>query len=246
MTLTINEVVARTTSRIPHGVSWTPDEPYGPHGIDDWEAPVVSMLYCVTPTPAVVSYFRERGHSLLISHHPYVIPSIPQLVFHTALDCCEGGLNDMWRDGLGLQDARHIDGTLGWVGRVEPLGYWDLWGRVLRTCGPPWGDSWIDRGRLEGGVIRSVAVCSGLGGYVADLALATGADAYVTGELLCPARDVGFPCVIETGHTASEAMGVKLFRDILPGIKVELAPFGLDRCRGETFGPNWLVRSSRT
>ena len=102
----------------PKEISWDRmrREAYGAYGIEDHNKTVKKVLYCVTPSHEIESYAKDHGYDLVISHHPtYACRGIPHLIFHTALDCCEGGLNDMWRDHLGLHaSSRHFDGRLGW------------------------------------------------------------------------------------------------------------------------------------
>jgi len=243
VSLPIRELAARTTRAVPLEVSWTVDEPYGPYGIRDWQVAVHRVLYCVTPNEDVIGYFTRNGYDLLISHHPFVVGKVPQLVLHTALDCCEGGLNDMWRDALGLQRAEHIDGTLGWYGSVGAITPQELSRRVEDFCDLIEGEFWFDPRRVAAG-INSVAVCSGLGGVIVDRTLSTGADAYVTGELIQAPWKTGFACVIETGHTRSEIHGVRLLRQILPEVIVDVAPEGVDAYRGETWRRNRLSREA--
>jgi putative NIF3 family GTP cyclohydrolase 1 type 2 len=159
---------------------------------------------------------------------------LPQLIFHTALDCCENGLNDMWRDHLRLKNTcQHFDGTLGWHGEIEPIQFSELVARVKLFSGNIFGETFNKKGMTD--IIKTVVICSGLGGMVNELALATEADCYIIGQNTMPASSTGFKAVIETGHTASEWIGVNFFRKILAGVQVDLAPAEIDRFSGECF-----------
>lgn len=228
------QAVRRLLTAIPESETWerVRGEAYGPQGIVSG-ADVRRVLYCVTIGPAVEDYWRQGGYDLLVAHHPFRPRSpIPNVVLHTALDSVPGGLNDLWRDALGLEEARPITGNLGWVGRVPKVPFEKLVTRIRDFAGG-----------IEGQVVSakksvsSVAICTGLGGFVADEAAATGADVYVTGELTQWAADVGMPAVIEVGHTRSETVGVATIQAVLgPGIQVDAAPLEIDRWAGEVFG----------
>lgn len=231
----IEEVIEVTTRCIPRDIAWEAKEAYGPYNIVP-QSEVHRALYCVTPTREVVKYAKENKYDLLISHHPFVVSGIPQLIFHTALDCCEGGLNDMWRDALGVQGPQHFDGTLGWFGDIEPIAVEDLKQKIMDFCGNCIGEVYIKEGFNR--QVKSVVICTGLGGMVTELAAATKADCYILGELCSKGEDTTFNSVIEVGHTFSEWIGVHLFRKILPQITVDSAPFNLDYYGGETFAGN--------
>ena len=208
--------------KVPEAIAWSRGEFYGPNGVDS-EADIKKILFCVTPTEAVIKYFKKNQYDLLISHHPFRV-SVPQIILHTALDCCEGGLNDIWRDVVGVRDAKHFDGTLGWHGAIEPISFTAL----VQKCEDFMGGK--VRGQLYHKIetIRSVVICTGLGGLVTTQARNTGADLYLTGELCSPAHSVGLPAVIETGHTLSERCGVDVIRRLLPDMRVDTAPLKID------------------
>ena len=216
-------VVKIITDRVPNSESWT-RELYGAFNLKP-NVDIKKVMFCVTPTRAVVAKFKKEGYDLLVSHHPFRV-DVPQLILHTALDCCEGGLNDMWAKQLGIKNPKHFDKNLGWYGEIEPITLSDLQNSIVKiTNGGNDGLAYTN-----GEIITSVVVCSGLGGMVSRQALATGADCYVTGELVSPANKLGFKAVIETGHTKSEWIGVNLIKEILEphGIQVDYAGFDVD------------------
>lgn len=220
----------------PKEIAWSPHELYGEYNIEDHNKTVKKVLYCVTPTQQVLAHFRKHGYDLLISHHPY-LTNVPQLIFHTALDCVEiGGLNTQWRDAIGMLPGYcHFDGTLGWVGEIPPVEFTELINKVKNFAGKIDGQIYLDPSIKK---IKSVVICSGLGGLVAEQALETGADCFLLGESLLSAEEMGFKATIEVGHTASEWCGVNLFRDILKGVQVDLTPATLDVFGKEFYRPN--------
>jgi len=224
-------VVKALTKRIPSKDQWV-EEAYGGFGINPM-AEINKILYCVTPTEEVQKKFKSGGYDLLVSHHPFVVKGIPMVILHTALDCCDGGLNDQWADLVKIQDRKHFDDNLGWYGLVEPISFADLLKKVDLLSGDIVGQIYHPGNDL----IRSVVVCSGLGGMVLWQARQTGADCYITGEMTGPAERSGFRALIEIGHTRSEWMGIKLIRDVLgPSVLVDYAGFDIDRFGSEVYG----------
>ena len=231
----MHDVIDRLIARVPRDVEWSRGESYGAYNVQG-NPDVTKVLYCVTPTVGVRAYMRQHGYQLLISHHPYVAGhGIPQFIAHTALDCAEGGLNDMWRDALDVRQARHFDGTLGWAGEIAPLPFDQLVERCRAFAGGVVGQQYRAAGTDE--TIGSVVICTGLGGLVLGQAAATGADCYILGENTCPPEQGGFKAIIEVGHTLSEWIGVRVFQQLLAphGIQVDGAPFDIDRFGNETY-----------
>jgi putative NIF3 family GTP cyclohydrolase 1 type 2 len=223
------EVLRRLTKAIPKDAEWSKGEPYGGQGIDP-KADIQRILYCVTPTGEVVEHFEKGGYDLLVSHHPFVT-NVPQAIFHTALDCCEGGLNDQWRDALAVLDPKHFDGTLGWHGRIEPVSF----SALVKRCEAFIGHPIVGQAYSEIETVESVVICSGLGGLVTDLARATKADCYILGEATQSAASMGFKAVIEIGHTLSERMGINVLRAALPELEIDPAPMSADRFGREVY-----------
>jgi putative NIF3 family GTP cyclohydrolase 1 type 2 len=224
------EVINGLKTAIPTEIAWSQGEAYGPSNVDP-EADIKKILYCVTATSQVVNFFKKNGYDLLVSHHPYRVPSIPQFIAHTALDCCKGGLNDQWREALDIKDPKNFDGTLGWYGKIDPISFPDL----IKKCEKFINHRVIGQTYSELKTIESVVVCSGLGGLVTDLARATKAQCYILGEAMSPAEEMGIPAVIEIGHTLSEQMGVSLIQKLFPQLQVDLAPLEIDTFSNEVY-----------
>jgi putative NIF3 family GTP cyclohydrolase 1 type 2 len=236
-----SKVCNMLTKRVPEKWSYE-KEPYGAFDVNP-DANIRRVLYCVTPTPEVQRKFVDEKYDLLVSHHPYVV-GVPMVILHTALDCCPGGLNDQWADYLGIDlgSRTRIDKQLGWAGTVQEIDVFELTRKVKAFAGDVIGDVYSRDN------IKSIVVCTGLGGMVTDLALATGADCYVTGQLLSPGRLTGFKSVIEIGHTLSERCGLKVIQDVLKrtgaghGLTVHGAGLDIDVFGQEIFklgGTEW-------
>lgn len=240
----LRDVIKTCSEAVPHHISWDQNEIYGEVNMDigDLNKEIKKVLYCVTPTHKIVNFYKKHEYDLLIAHHPFPVrdPRVKQLIYHTALDCCENGLNDMWRDALNLKGSyQHIDKTLGWYGEIDPVHLSELQQKVKNFSGKVIGEVYLKPGTDP--VIKTVVICSGLGGLITELAEETKADCYITGQLTAPAATSNFKAVIETGHTASEWMGVRLFQKILPNIQVDLAPTEMD-----IFGTEICVKSKRS
>ncbi len=220
-----SQVVALLTNRVPDSETWSHGETYGAFNVNP-DADVKRVMFCVTATKEVVERFGAGGYDLLVSHHPFLVPGIPQVVLHTALDCCAGGLNDMWAEHLSIKERKHFDQNLGWYGEIEECTIEELAAKVKALSGGVIGQVYSSQDK-----IKSVVVCSGLGGIVIKEALESGADCYIVGELVQQAKTTGFKSVIEIGHTLSEWIGVKLIKSILEphGIAVDYAGLDADR-----------------
>jgi putative NIF3 family GTP cyclohydrolase 1 type 2 len=220
-----NDVVQALCSRVPYRDTWSYGESYGPYYVKK-DTDIKKVLYCVTPTKGVVEQFIDEKHDLLVSHHPYIV-KVPQVILHTALDCCVGGLNDQWRDAVGMKNALHFDRNLGWYGKIDPIDPDDFYLKIRNFLGcDPVGAVFSDKRTIE-----SVVVCSGLGGLVHDEARATDADCYILGQATSNPQNSEFPAMIEVGHTLSEyATGLKLVTETLQplGITVQGADLKYD------------------
>jgi len=231
----LSDLIRVANAACASSTAWDRDEPYGPQDdVGNYNRDIKRVLYCVTPSFHIAEHAKKQSYDLIIAHHPYPIRGVPMLIYHTALDCAEGGLNDMYRDHLGMQEGyKHFDGTLGWHGNLtKPMAFEDLVAKVKEFSGNIIGETWTE---LK--TIKSVVVCTGLGGMVNELALASGADCYILGQNTMPAAMTGFKAVIEIGHTLSEWHGLLFWQRILKGIKVDLAPVELDSFGTEVHNP---------
>ena len=202
------------------------DEPYGAYNIQekDWDKEVKRVLFCVTATHQVLDHFFKEKYDLLIQHHPFVVPGIPLFIFHTALDCCADGHNDMWSEALGVKNAIHFDKNMGRVGEIDPISFEDLKAKCRALIE---GKEILGYTYTNGEPVKSVAICSGLGGIDWRAAEASGAECYVTGQLLYPCHG-NFKHIIELGHTHTEFIGVRLIRKLLEGTDVQVDGASLD------------------
>lgn len=223
--MTIDELIETLEKEIPQKDTWTrcADELYGECYILDGDKEVKKVLYCVTADEKIKEYFFKNNYDFLIAHHPFRIMRVPMFIAHTAFDCCKNGLNDIWKDILGLKNATHIVDNLGWIGELEKEMTLDEIIDIINK-----NDIEIAGGvyNLTNKPIKTVAVCSGLGGMIIDKVEALNPDCYITGELLSPKTCI--KNVIEVGHTNSERIGVLTLRKIFPNLTIDVAPKEID------------------
>lgn len=219
--ITVGDVINKLKLAAPYESSWIKKEPWGEFNVSSAlrNHHCKNILYCVTPTPEIQDHFRQGKYDLMVSHHPYIMKDIPQVILHTALDCCKGGLNDQWADMLGLKNPVHFDGTLGSYGEIDPIEFPELMKKVEGYVGQPiLGNSYHD-----GQPIRDIVICTGLGGMVEHLANKTNADCYILGQHVGAPQESPFPCMIEVGHTLTEHRpGVEFVQKVLgPEVHVD-------------------------
>jgi len=231
---------------IPQSSTWrgTAGEQYGgPFGVSDMDKDIRRVLYSVTHSVGVEHYAMLNAYDLTISHHPATSWRLPHLVYHTALDCCEGGLNDMWAAAIGMTTHNHFDENLGAVGRIAPTSILNL----VESCRKFSGDI-IGALKSDGQPIQSVVICTGLGGMVLDTVESWGPDCYITGQLIHDPRHSSIPNVIEIGHTLSERCGITMFEKLLRphGVTVDSVPLSMDVFGGETYFGNSVRHKMNT
>ena len=175
-------------------------------------------------TPDLVREAAARGANMIVTHHPLIFRGIKKInedtfigsaitqaikndivvsAAHTNADKAAGGVNDLMADRLGLIDRRPLcEDGFGLFGRLpQPMdsrSFIDFVKerfslKVVRTSAPV--DVPIER----------VALCSGSGGSILPEALASGAQAYICGDLSYHQffTEKGF-MLLDIGHFESE------------------------------------------
>jgi len=164
----------------------------------------------------------EKGAQLIVTHHPILFggrknlctddpegillcnlvrSGISLIAMHTNYDSAYPGVNDALADALGLHDVEPLEQGMC-IGTVEATSLSAFkahveasLGGVVRAYGAPETP------------LRRVAVMGGAADDFAHIAIAAGADVYVTGEVGyhkgLDAVDRGM-CVLEAGHAATE------------------------------------------
>ncbi len=183
---------------------------------------------------------KALGAELIISHHPLIFNPIKRitadspegkcLLFlaenkiavysaHTNLDSAPGGLNDLAAQFLRLNNTSPLETEEGpGIGRIGDLSgtvsLEILAAEIKRIYRLPY-IRYIGKGQRT---VRRVALCTGSGGDLSDIARKKGADVYITGDIKYNvARDAAAEglAVIELGHYESEYIVVDLLEKII-------------------------------
>ena len=191
------------------------------------KSPVRNVLCAMDLTEAVVNEAVQKGAELIVTHHPILFrgrknlreddaegrmlcalvrAKLAHIAMHTNYDNASPGVNDALAAALGLHDVTAgIDPALrlgltdcGTFGAFAELSEKALGGPIRRFGDP-------ER------PIKTVAVLGGSGGSYLPMAMAAGAEVFVTGEISyhagLSAVDDGV-CVLEAGHAATERPGI--------------------------------------
>jgi dinuclear metal center YbgI/SA1388 family protein len=212
-------------------------EPWDAVGLvcGDPAEPVERVLFAVDPVAATVDETLGAGADLLVTHHPLLLTAVHGVpaddpkgrvvhrlirggaalfVAHTNADRAVGGVNDALAAVLGLAGAVPLEPIapgaatgMGRIGRLPaelPLRAFaeqvaaalPVTAGGVRIAGDP------DR------PVRTVAVCGGSGGSLADAVAAAGADVLVTSDLrhhpASEAGESGGPALLDVAHWATE------------------------------------------
>ena len=208
--------------------------------------PVSRVLTALDVTPQVMAEAVSWGADLVLSHHPLIMGSLASIDFssipgsiialcahhrisivsvHTNLDKARHGLNDYFAEQAGIMPGAGVrpmipemaDASAG-TGRIYTLET----GLPLHCLADQIKSRLeISSARRVGDrdlMVNTLAVCTGSGGSLVGTFLASGADAFITGDVKYhEARDVeqAGRGLIDVGHFASEHMVVALLAERL-------------------------------
>lgn len=245
--MTVFELHEKITEAFPRSLSaaWDND---GIMVSRDTGAEVKRVLVALDPTEAAVKYAADNGFDTLLVHHPMVFKAqksvtdaayvgrriisalesgVSVISVHTRLDSGDGGVNDTLLGTLGFAVSGSFgDSDMPTIGRyadIDPTDAGALALRIKEKLGS-------DCVRLTGDakkIIRRLGVCGGAGGGLVSCAIATGCDAFLTGECgYNSAQDAAEDrlVTIEAGHFFTEApvCGVlSFFAESVAGAEVE-------------------------
>ena len=196
-------------------------------------APVSGILFALDITEPVIAEARQKGASLIVTHHPLMIAPrrrltdddregrvisglirnhISMISAHTNLDKAPGGMNDVLARRCGLSgisgDCFFRSGLL-----AEPVRAADYAETLRKSL-----SSVVRLMGAENKTVRKIGLCSGGGSDAWQEAVQTGCDAFVTGEmkhhLALDAADAGL-VVFECGHFATEEPGIRSLAETL-------------------------------
>ncbi len=196
----------------------------------DMAAEVHTVLLALDLTMPVLEEAVRLGAELIVTHHPILFHARKNLreddpegrllcelvrarmaliAMHTNFDSAEVGVNDALCRALDVRNVEALESGMR-IGDVEET-LASLKARTEQALGGPvraYGDP--ARG------IRRLAVLGGAGGSYAPIALAAGADAYLSGEISYHAgldSVAAGMCALEAGHAATEWPAIRLLRE---------------------------------
>ena len=207
------------------------------------ETEVSGALLCLDVSETIVDEAIRKGCNLIVSHHPLLfrgLKTISDLTdvqrtvmkaienhicvisMHTNMDNAQGGVNFKIAEKLGLKSvhffaSKMVDGIeagSGVIGELEsPLAAREF----VQTVKKAFTVECAMCNELLQRPVSTVAICGGAGDFLLDEAIASGADAFITGEMHYH-QYFGYEqriqiCVI--GHYQSEQYTSEIFRDII-------------------------------
>ncbi len=224
----------------------------------DPDTSCAGVLTCLDVTPEVVDEAIAKNCDLIISHHPLIFKGLKHITgetqvekavlkairggvgiysSHTALDSAPSGVSHRLGEMLGLTSMRVLspqpgstDTGLGVIGDFpSPLTREEVIAKVKEIYGSPVVR--CSSGAEANTLVKTLALSSGSGGEFIPVAIAAGADAYVTSDTRYhDFVDFGKRIfIIDTGHFESEICTKSIFSNII----------------SENF-PNFAVRMSDT
>lgn len=209
------------------------------------------VLLCLDVTPEVIREAVAMDCNMVVSHHPLLFRGLKRIAddtlvercvreailrgvalyaAHTNLDNALGGVNYRIAEMLGLGDVEFLEpasdgqsgsgiigtlpkaeGALDFLARVKKIFHVDC---LMHNAGPH-------------ALVQRIAVCGGAGDFLADRAVAEGADVFLTGEIGYH-HFFGYEDKIwlaALGHYQSEQFTIDLMGDILreqfPNLHIE-------------------------
>ena len=216
------------------------------------ETEVSGALLCLDVTEAVVDEAVAKGCNLIVSHHPLIFHKLRRVsdedyvqrtvmkaikndvaiaAMHTNMDAAFGGVNFKIAEKMGLHDltffgkreeAGGVSGGEGVIGSFAEAMAADDFVRMLKEV---FDVECVMTNELLRRPIGKVALCGGAGDFLLPEAAATGADAFVTGEMHYH-QFFGYGQRLQIaviGHYQSEQFTKEIFRDIIgrdcPGVR---------------------------
>lgn len=196
------------------------------------------VLLCVDVTPTVMAEARRRGCNLIVAHHPLLFRGLKQITgtdrvqrmvaeaiaggisvysSHTATDCAPGGVSWEMARRLGLENTEGLDTSgLGVTGDLPaPLPWRDFAAKVKQAFGCHAVK--CSRVPFDGWEVSRVGLCGGSAAEFLPLAIARGAQAYVTADcklnqFIDHAEDI---LLVDAGHFETEECTKDLFYRVI-------------------------------
>ena len=214
------------------------------------EAEVSGALLCLDVTEKIVEEAIAKGCNLVVSHHPLLFRGLKQvsdandvqrtvrkvikhdicvISMHTNMDNAKGGVNFKIAEKLGaavLSDSV-VEEKCPIVLAVLPEAMEAH--TFINLLKERFGLECVLCNELLERPVKKVAICGGAGDFMLDMAIAKGADVFITGEMhyhvfFGHEQEIQI-CVI--GHYESEQFTSEIFQEIIqrdcPGVKTFIA-----------------------
>ena len=231
---TIKQIESFLDLRIPRSLS-VPGDPDGTALCLGYDTEVTRVVTALDVTVDAINFAKEKGAELIVTHHPSIYSPLASITekdavgkrilaavkagvslmsYHTRLDAVEGGVNDRLCELLGVTDAEPFDIGLGRVGLLDrEYGFEEFCDKVKAALGTD-----NVTGINSGKPVHRIALLGGSGKGSFNDALATGADTYLTGEVihstLLDAREQGINLICAT-HYRTESPVISVIGKIL-------------------------------
>ena len=192
--------------------------------IGDPEAEVTGVMVGFDCTAELIAEAVSRGANMVVTHHPLIFRGVKRITpgsflgsaitlaikhdiavyaAHTNADKADCGVNTLMAGRLGLTGCEILSADgFGLVGNLpSPMGS----GQFIEFVKRQFSLKMLRCSKPVEGQVGRVAICSGSGGSLLEDALASGAHAYICGDLSYHQffTEPGF-MVIDIGHFESE------------------------------------------
>lgn len=235
----LSEIITRLEELAPPALSEAWDNVGLMLGSRDWE--IEKCYVTLDITDAVIDCAIEHGCQLIVTHHPFIMGGLASIdldsamgnriarllshniavySMHTNFDSCQGGVNDILCQKLGLLDYLCEEPTLVRKGSFsEPMKFRDFISLVKDVLQVSYVNYAGDLNRP----IKTVAVVGGSGGSM--VSQMTDCDVYLTGEAKYHEFQNALSenlCMVTAGHFETENPSLEKIRTILEGLSLEV------------------------
>lgn len=206
--------------------------------VGDPKGQVDRILVALDPLSAVLREAEERDCQCVVTHHPLIFQPLKSvrgdeypgslvlraarsrlhvIAAHTNLDAAREGTNEHLARLFSLSAMEPLEADPGFqgetlyggMGRIGSLASPTTLGELVAKAADVLGHSGLRVVGDAGGLVHRVAVCTGSGGSLMDLAIRAGCQAFITGDVKYHdaqrAIEAGL-ALIDVGHFASERL----------------------------------------
>ncbi len=197
--------------------------------VGSFEKEVSKIFIALDVTRKTIDEAKKWGADLVITHHPMIFAPISQvtdnmtvynavisgmsfIASHTCLDKAVGGVNTCLADAVGIKNVTDTEEEFLKIGEIEKNSAVEFAKCLKASLGG--SVSYTDSGKA----ITKVALCSGSGGDLVEIAKNLGADALLTGEAkhheFLLSEDIGVS-LFAAGHYETENVVCEKLKEVL-------------------------------